>query len=95
MAAMTRLRCDPKDGVPTPLVAEYYAQRAGSGLIITECSAWSQRGVGFPGAAHMFTQLQANGWKRVVDLVHKNEGLIFLQLIHAGRVTARALNGDL
>jgi N-ethylmaleimide reductase len=56
MAAMTRLRCDPKDGVPTPLVAEYYAQRAGSGLIITECAAWSQRGVGFPGAGHMFNQ---------------------------------------
>jgi 2,4-dienoyl-CoA reductase-like NADH-dependent reductase (Old Yellow Enzyme family) len=56
MAAMTRLRCDPKDGIPTPLMAEYYAQRAGSGLIITECSAWSQRGIGFPGAGHIFTQ---------------------------------------
>lgn len=44
MAAMTRQRCDPLTGIPTDLMVDYYAQRSGAGLILTECVAWNQRG---------------------------------------------------
>ena len=50
---------NPKDGVPNDLVAKYYAQRAGSGLLITESSAWSQRGIAYPGSGDIFAQKQA------------------------------------
>jgi N-ethylmaleimide reductase len=44
MAAMTRMRTDPKDGVPNDLLVEYYSQRAGAGLVLTECASVSRRG---------------------------------------------------
>lgn len=44
MAALTRTRCDPKDGVPTDLLVQYYEQRSGAGMILTEASSWSARG---------------------------------------------------
>jgi len=44
MSALTRTRCNPADGIPTDLLAKYYTQRAGAGLIFTEAVAWSQRG---------------------------------------------------
>lgn len=56
MASLTRIRCDPKDGIPTELVKEYYTQRAGAALILTEASSWSQRGHGFPGAGNLYTK---------------------------------------
>jgi len=56
LAALTRARCDPSDGVPTELVAKYYAQRAGAGLCLTESSAWSPRGRGFQGSGDIFTE---------------------------------------
>ena len=59
MAAMTRLRCDPNDGIPNDLLTKYNAQRAGSGLLITESSAWSQRGIAYPGSGDIFAQKQA------------------------------------
>lgn len=55
MAALTRERCDPADGVPTPLVVDYYSQRSGAGLMLTEAAAWNARGQGFLGAACLYT----------------------------------------
>lgn len=59
MAPMTRMRCDPKTGIPNDLLVEYYSQRAEAGLILTECSAWSARGNGYPGAGDLYTKEQA------------------------------------
>lgn len=95
MAAMTRMRTDPKTGIPNELMAEYYSQRANAGLILTECAAVSQRGEGFPGAGNIYTKEQADGWKRVVEAVKKKDGKIFLQIFHAGRNSHPMVNGGL
>jgi|JI9StandDraft_2_1071091.scaffolds.fasta_scaffold415494_1 N-ethylmaleimide reductase len=58
MAALTRERCDPDLCVPTPLLQEYYSQRAGSGFILTEATSWSLRGRGFIGAACLYNEAQ-------------------------------------
>lgn len=54
MAALTRQRCNPEKGVPTEIMAEYYSQRVGAGMILTEATAWSQKGEAFPGAACLY-----------------------------------------
>lgn len=95
MAAMTRMRCDPKDGVPTDLVKEYYTQRTGAAFILTEAVSWSQRGHGFPGAGNLYNSEQAQGWKKVVEAVHAKGGKIFVQLCHCGRATNTQINGGL
>ena len=84
MAPLTRARAD-EDHVPGDLVAEYYAQRASAGLIITEatmvmegCSAfWREPGI--------YSQAQVAGWRKVTDAVHERGGRIVLQLWHGGR----------
>lgn len=86
MAPMTRMRAAP-DGSPTPLMAEYYAQRAGAGLIITEATAISPQGVGYGRTPGVFTPAQTAGWRRVTDAVHAAGGRIALQLWHVGRVS--------
>jgi N-ethylmaleimide reductase len=78
MASMSRLRCDPKTGVPTELLAKYYGQRAGAGLVLTEAASWSQRGVAYPGSGELYNQAQADGWKKVTDEVHKKDGKIYV-----------------
>lgn len=93
MSALTRVRCE-LDGVPTDLVAEYYAQRAGAGLILTESAAISQIGYGFPGQACLFNKAQAEGWKKVIHDVHKKNAKIICQIFHAGRVTHPEFNGQ-
>ena len=84
MLAMTRVRAEV-DGTPTRLMAEYYAQRASAGLIITESTLVSETGRGFLTAPGMYTIEHALGWRRVVDEVHAAGGKIFLQLNHVGR----------
>ena len=84
MAPMQRARNDA-DRVPTPLVAEYYTQRTSVGLIVTEASSVSPLSVGRPGAAAIFRDAQAQGWKRIAQAVHANGGTIFQQLYHLGR----------
>lgn len=95
MAAMTRMRTT--DGTPNDLYVEYYSQRANdAGLIITECLAVSDRGEGFPGNCQAFTEKHKEGWKKVIDEVHRKKGVIFGQLVHAGRAAAKAkLNGQI
>lgn len=56
LAALTRQRCDIETCIPTELHAEYYGQRSGAGLMLTECVAWTQRGESFPGAANLYTR---------------------------------------
>jgi N-ethylmaleimide reductase len=86
MAPMTRSRAG-EGNVPTPLMAEYYTQRAGAGLIVTEGSQVSPQGVGYPGTPGIHTDAQVAGWRAVTDAVHAKGGRIFLQLWHVGRVS--------
>ena len=85
MAPLTRARAT-KEFVPTPIMAEYYAQRASAGLIISEATGISQEGLGTPFAPGLWTDEQTEGWKPVVEAVHKAGGRIIAQLWHMGRL---------
>jgi N-ethylmaleimide reductase len=85
MAPMTRSRA-AAGGVPTPLMAEYYAQRADAGLIVTEGVSPSPNGLGYPRIPGLWSKEQVAGWKLVTDAVHARGGTIFAQLMHTGRV---------
>lgn len=84
MAPLTRARAD-RSHVPTPIMAEYYAQRAGAGLIISEATGISRRGLGWPYAPGIWSDEQVEGWKPVTQAVHDAGGRIVLQLWHMGR----------
>lgn len=86
MAPMTRNRATA-DGVPTPLMAAYYAQRASAGLIITEMTHVEPRGLAAINMPGLHTRAQRDGWQRVVDSVHRAGGRIVAQLGHAGRAS--------
>jgi N-ethylmaleimide reductase len=77
MAPLTRMRAGPRR-VPTPLMAEYYAQRAGAGLIVTEATAVSRQGTGCLDTPGIYTTEQRAGWQRVVKAVHHAGGRVFL-----------------
>jgi N-ethylmaleimide reductase len=94
MAPLTRTRAANPGKVPTELMAEYYAQRAGAGLIITEGTFVSEQGQGWYGAPGVYSAEQAAGWQRVTDAVHKAGGLIFVQLWHQGSVSHRSFFDD-
>ncbi len=85
MLAMTRTRAEV-DGTPTPLMADYYAQRAREvGLIITESTVVSPVGRGFINGPGMYTTEHALGWRQVVQAVHAEGAKIVLQINHVGR----------
>ena len=86
MAPLTRMRAGA-GRVPTPLMAEYYAQRAAAGLIVNEATAISQQGTGCPNSPGIYTAEQITGWQRVTEAVHLAGGRIFLQLWHMGRIS--------
>jgi N-ethylmaleimide reductase len=86
MAPMTRNRAG-EGNVPTELMAEYYKQRSGAGLIITEASQISPQGMGYPATPGIHAKKQVEGWKKVTKAVHDNEGKIFIQLWHVGRIS--------
>ena len=90
MAPLTRMRAQPHDHVPTTLQAEYYAQRASAGLIITEATAISPEGFGWADTPGLWTEEQVRGWRRVTDAVHAAGGRIIAQLWHTG--ASRILN---
>ncbi len=92
MAPMTRDRAGPGD-VPTALMAEYYGQRAGAGLIITEGAQPSAEGKGYWRTPGIHSAEQIAGWKNVADAVHARGGLIAMQLMHCGRVVVPANRG--
>ena len=93
MAPLTRKRAG-LGRVPTPLMAEYYAQRASAGLIVNESTAISQQGIGFPDSPGIYTQEQIAGWQKVTEAVHQAGGRIFLQLWHAGRSSHPSFQPD-
>ena len=84
MAPMTRSRAI--DNLPNELMANYYAQRSGAGLIITEGTSPSPEGLGYPRIPGIYSEAQVAGWKKVTDAVHQNGSKIFLQLMHTGRI---------
>ena len=86
MAPLTRNRAGPGN-VPQAMNAEYYAQRASAGLIITEATQVSPQGVGYPGTPGIHSAEQVAGWRRVTAAVHERGGRIFLQLWHVGRIS--------
>lgn len=86
MAPLTRNRAGPGN-VPQPLNAEYYAQRATAGLIISEASQVAAEGQGYPWTPGIHSPEQVAGWRLVTDAVHRQGGRIFLQLWHVGRVS--------
>jgi len=85
MAPLTRARAS-RDHVPTAIMAEYYAQRASAGLIISEATGISREGLGWPHAPGLWSAAQVEGWKPVTAAVHKAGGRIVAQLWHMGRV---------
>ncbi|MDD5053023.1 MAG: alkene reductase [Sulfuricurvum sp.] len=95
MAPMTRCRSS-EGNVPNNMMAHYYAQRASAGLIITEATQISTRGIGYPHTPGIHTAAQIEGWKHVTKAVHEKGGRIFLQLWHVGRISHPAFhNGEL
>jgi len=86
MAPLTRCFAD-EELVPTQLMADYYARRADTGLIITEATIVTPNGQGYPNTPGIYSEKQIKNWKIVTDKVHKKEGKIFLQLWHVGRVS--------
>ena len=85
MAPLTRNRAP--GAIPTPLMAEYYTQRASAGLLITEATAITQQGQGYSDVPGLYGTEQLDGWKRVTSSVHAAGGKIVVQLWHVGRVS--------
>jgi N-ethylmaleimide reductase len=85
MAPMTRNRTP--GNIANAMMAEYYSQRAGAGLIITEGAQISEQAVGYPATPGIYTQAQVEGWKQVTDAVHSKGGCVFVQLWHCGRIS--------
>lgn len=95
MAPLTRCRASA-GRVPNTLMAQYYAQRASAGLILSEATCISPDSVGYPDTPGIWSEAQIDGWAEVVRAVHAAGGRIFLQLWHVGRVShPEYLNGEL
>ena len=84
MAPMTRSRAT--NNIPNDLMAEYYGQRNGAGLIITEGTAPMAEGLGYPRIPGSFSNEQTSGWKKVTAAVHAGGSKFFMQLMHTGRI---------
>lgn len=84
MAPMTRSRAI--NNIPNQLMAEYYGQRTGAGLIITEGTAPAVEGLGYPRIPGCFSRAQVEGWRLIADAVHPAGTKIFMQLMHTGRI---------
>ncbi|WP_412754208.1 alkene reductase [Legionella donaldsonii] len=93
MAPLTRSRAGKGD-VLGPMNAEYYAQRASAGLIISEATQISQQGKGYAFTPGIYTEEQIAGWKLSTNAVHAQKGLIFAQLWHVGRISHPDLQLD-
>lgn len=85
MSPMTR--CRAIGNVPNKLMAEYYGQRSGAGLIITEGTSPSPNGLGYARIPGIFSRQQVEGWKKSTSAVHKSGGKIFIQFMHTGRIS--------
>ena len=92
MAPLTRGRAD-RDAVPTPIMAEYYRQRASAGLIISEATGISREGLGWPYAPGLWSDEQVEAWRPVTQAVHDAGGRIVAQLWHMGRQVPASVSG--
>ena len=92
MAPLTRNRAP--GAIPTPLMAQYYSQRASAGLLITEATAISPQAQGYSDVPGLYSTEQLDGWKKVTEAVHKADGKIVVQLWHVGRVSHTSLQPD-
>lgn len=90
LAPLVRARCD-EERAPTPLVAEYYVQRASAGLLISEGTHISDMSVTRSGSSANYREKQKKAWAQVVDAVHAADGVIFQQLYHVGRKAIAAV----
>jgi N-ethylmaleimide reductase len=93
MPALTRMRAAAA-GVPQAMAADYYAQRASAGLIITEATAISINGHGYPQMPGIYTRAQVAAWHAITDAVHAKGGRIFLQIVHHGRWSHSSYDPD-
>ena len=96
MAPLTRCRAS-EGNIPNELKADYYAQRASAGLIISEATSVTPRGYGYPNTPGIHTEAQVEGWKKVTGAVHAKGGHIYLQLWNVGRISHPSYqpNGEL
>src|SRR5215831_3204969 len=94
MAPLTRSRARQPGNVPTPLMAQYYAQRASAALVISEATQVSMQGQGYAWTPGIHSRDQVEGWRLVTEAVHQCGGRIFLQLWHVGRISHPALQPD-
>lgn len=95
MAPLTRSRAG-EARVPNDLMVEYYGQRAGAGLILSEATSVMPMGVGYEATPGIWNDEQVAGWAAVTQAVHQRDGLIFLQLWHVGRISdPQLLDGQL
>lgn len=94
MAPMTRSRAADATGVPSASAATYYSQRAQAGLIITEGTYPSPTGKGYLRTPGIHSAAQIDAWKSITGAVHAKGGRIFLQLMHAGRISHPSLQPD-
>ncbi len=94
MAPLTRSRASVPGNVPNGMMVEYYRQRAGAGMIISEATPVSPRGHGYYATPGVHTGAQVDGWRKVTDAVHAAGGRIVLQLWHVGRVSHFRLQPD-
>ncbi len=92
MAPLTRGRAT-RDAVPTPIMAQYYTQRASAGLIISEATGISREGLGWPYAPGLWTDEQTEAWKPVTAAIHASRGRIVAQLWHMGRQVHSSVTG--
>jgi N-ethylmaleimide reductase len=91
MAPLTRLRCTEPGDLPIPLMAAYYAQRAGAGLIVSEATHISPQAKGYAGAPGIYSDEQVQAWRPITDAVHAAGGRIACQLWHVGRISHASL----
>ena len=92
MAPLTRCFAD-ENLVPTQTMLEYYAKRADAGLIITEATIISPDAQGYPNTPGIYNSEQINAWKNITDAVHENNGKIFCQIWHTGRIGHKMYTG--
>lgn len=93
MAPLTRSRAQ-KDDIPSELAAQYYVQRASAGLIIAEATQISKQGKGYAFTPGIYSSAQVDAWKKITAAVHADDGRIFLQLWHVGRISHPLLQPD-
>jgi N-ethylmaleimide reductase len=94
LAPMTRARSSQPGDVPNALMAQYYAQRASAGLIVSEASQVSRQGQGYSFTPGIYSDAQVDGWRRVTDAVHAEGGRMVLQLWHVGRMSHASFHAD-